>query len=136
MSRSWRGTGKVLLVDDEQAVRMVAGKMLERCGFDVLHAGDGREALEVFRKHSADIVCVLLDLKMPRMDGEEAFRELRRIRPDVRVILASGYSDSEIPQRFAGEGLAGFIEKPYQLHALIAKLRAALEQGSRPAPTS
>jgi PAS domain S-box-containing protein len=122
----WRGTGTILLVDDEEPVRNVAGRMLERCGFTVLCAGDGLEAVELFRAHASEIVCVLLDLAMPRMDGEETCRELRRIRPDVRVVLASGYSDQEIAQRFVDAGLSGFIEKPYRFDALGAVLRDAL----------
>jgi PAS domain S-box-containing protein len=123
----WRGAGTILLVDDEEPVRTVTGRMLERCGFTVLRASDGREGLERFRAHAAEIVCVLLDLAMPGMDGEETFRELRRIQPRVRVVLASGYSDQEISQRFQGTGLAGFIEKPYRVEALAAKLRGVLE---------
>jgi CheY-like chemotaxis protein len=92
----------------------------------VIRAGDGREAVERFRTQAAEIVCVLLDLAMPRMDGEETFRELRRIKPDVRVVLATGYSDQEIAERFCSAGLAGFIEKPYRVEALSAKLRAVL----------
>jgi len=126
----WCGTGTILLVDDEEAVRNVAGRMLERCGFAVLRASDGREAVELFRARASDIVCVLLDLAMPRMDGEETYRELRRIQPGVRVVLASGYSDPEIAQRFRGAGLAGFIAKPYRVEALSAKLREALAPGS------
>ena len=75
---------------------------------------------------SPEIACVLLDLTMPRMDGEETYRELRRIRPDVKVIIASGYSEQEISRRFAGQDLAGFIEKPFQMAALNAKLRSVL----------
>jgi len=123
---SWRGTGTVLLVDDEEPVRNVAGRMLKHFGFAVLGAGDGREAVELYRAHAAEIVCVLLDLAMPRMDGEETFRELRRIRPDVRVVLASGYSDQEILGRFRTAGLAGFIEKPFQLETLGTKLHEVL----------
>jgi signal transduction histidine kinase/ActR/RegA family two-component response regulator len=122
----WRGAGTILLVDDEAPVRNVAAKMLERCGFAVLVASDGYEAVEQFRKHSAEIACVLLDLAMPRMDGEETYRELRRLRPDVRIVLASGYSGIDIQQRFTDGGLAGFIEKPYQLQKLGATLREAL----------
>ena len=66
---------------------------------------------------------------MPHMDGEQTFRELRRLQPDLRVILASGYSDSEVMQRFANEALAGALEKPYQLQALCAKLREVLARG-------
>lgn len=125
---TWRGTGVVLLVDDEPAVRTVAGKMLERGGFKVLLAADGREALDIYRRQADEIRCVILDLKMPRMDGVETFRELRRFRPGVRVILASGYGDHEVMEDFASEGLAGFIAKPYQLQALNAKLVEVLER--------
>jgi two-component system, cell cycle sensor histidine kinase and response regulator CckA len=126
---AWRGSGAILLVDDEEAVRHVATKMLEHCGFRVLTASDGREAIALFRQHRAEIAGVLLDLTMPHMDGEQTFRELRRLQPDVRVILASGYSDSEIMHRFADEPLAGALEKPYQLQSLRAKLREVLAPG-------
>lgn len=100
--------------------------MLERMGFDVLTAADGRRALEVFRDNTTAIMCVLLDLTMPHMDGEEAFREIRRLSPDVRVILCSGYNEQDATQRFAGKGLAGFIQKPYNLSELRLKLKIAL----------
>jgi PAS domain S-box-containing protein len=122
----WHGTGTILLVDDEDAVRNVTRKILERCGFRVIAAADGREAISLFQEHAHEVACVLLDLTMPYMDGEETFRELRRIRPDARVIIASGYSEQEITRRFAGQALAGFIEKPYQMTVLNAKLREVL----------
>jgi PAS domain S-box-containing protein len=122
----WRGSGTILLVDDEDPVREVAQIILERLGFRVLAATDGREAVKLFRNHSKEIVCVLLDLTMPHMDGEEAYRELRKIRDDVRVILASGYNEQEITRRFDGKGLAGFIAKPFQVAALREKLREVL----------
>jgi CheY-like chemotaxis protein len=121
-SREWRGSGTILLVDDEEPILGVARLMLERLGFSVITAGDGREAVEIYRTLGHEIALVLLDLTMPHMNGEEAFRELRRIDPGVRVILSSGYSEHEIAARFAGKGLAGFIQKPYQ----VARLREAL----------
>jgi CheY-like chemotaxis protein len=69
---------------------------------------------------------VLLDLTMPRMDGEETFREMRRIKKDVRVIMASGYNEQEVSQRFVGKGLAGFIQKPFQLKELREALAKVL----------
>ncbi|MBN1344693.1 MAG: PAS domain S-box protein [Phycisphaerae bacterium] len=123
----WSAFGTVLLVDDEEAVRSICRQVLEKVGFTVLAAEDGRQALDLFREHPDEIVCVLLDLTMPNMDGEETFRELRRIRKDVRVILASGYNEQEVINRFAGKGLAGFIQKPYELRKLIAKMRQILE---------
>jgi DNA-binding NtrC family response regulator len=82
--------------------------------------------LEIYRKHKDDITVVLLDLTMPHMDGTEAFTELRRINPDVKVILSSGYNESDTVNRFAGKGLAGFIQKPYRLNTLADKLKEVL----------
>jgi PAS domain S-box-containing protein len=122
----WRGSGTILVVDDEAEVLNVARIMLEHHGFHVLTATDGREAIKLFQKHGGNIVCVLLDMTMPHMDGEETCHELRRIRKDVRVVIASGYSEQEITKRFADRPPAGFIEKPYEATTLMAKLRDAL----------
>ena len=97
-------------------------QVLGQQGFTVLGAADGREGIEVFREHADEIDCVLLDLTMPRMGGEACFEALRQIKDSVRVILSSGYNEQEITQRFVGKGLAGFIQKPYQLTALKAKI--------------
>ncbi len=123
---SWHGQGLILVVDDEETVRTLAKRMLERLGFTVLLASDGQEAVEIFRQHAADIQAVLLDMTMPHMDGEEAFRELRRIRSDVCVVLSSGYNEQDATNRFAGKGLAGFIQKPYRLEDLALVMRRAL----------
>jgi len=122
----WTGTGTILLADDEEMVRRVGVDMLESMGFRVLAAADGQEAVEKFREHKEEIAGVLLDLTMPRMDGEEAFREIRRIRPDIRVILTSGYNEQQTIRRFVGEGLAGFIQKPFKLNDLSTMLRQVL----------
>jgi len=121
-----QGSGTILLVDDENTVRSIGKRMLERAGFVVLTAVDGRQAVELFRGHADEIACVLLDLTMPHMDGEETFRALRQIRRDVPVVLTSGYNEQDVISRFAGKGLAGFIHKPFQNAALIAKLREAI----------
>jgi PAS domain S-box-containing protein len=114
----WKGSGTVLLVDDEETVIGIGTEMLKELGFDVLTAMDGREGVELFKEHQDSIYCVILDLTMPHMDGEQAFRELRQIKPDVKVIMSSGYNEQEINQRFAGKGLSGFIQKPYKLSML------------------
>ena len=123
----WQGSGTILVVDDEETVRTLGRKMVERSGFSTLTACDGREAVEVFRQNADKIICVLLDLTMPHMDGVEAFQELRKIRSDIRVILSSGYDEQEVSRRFAGAGMAGFIEKPYTRAMLIRVLRRVLE---------
>lgn len=122
----WRGEGTVLVADDEETVRVIAARMLEALGFRVILAADGQEAVGRFRADPGSFRLVLLDLTMPRLGGEEAFRELRRVRPDVRVLLMSGYTEQEVTTRFAGKGLAGFLQKPFQLATLLAKVRQAL----------
>jgi CheY-like chemotaxis protein len=100
--------------------------MLESMGWKVLQASDGREALSVYREHMPEIVGVLMDLTMPHLDGEEAFRELRRHNADVRVLLMSGYNEQDAIARFVGKGLAGFVQKPFNVDELQERLRALL----------
>ncbi len=126
-SDHWKGKGRVLLVDDEQDVRTLGQKMLERLGFEVAVAANGFEALEIYKQRPGQFVLVLLDLTMPYLNGEETFRELCQIDPQVKVILSSGYSESEVASRFAGERLAGFIQKPYSLQELRQRLREVLK---------
>jgi len=123
----WTSSGTVLLVDDEESILAIGKRMLEKIGFEVLTAPDGKRALEVFGECADDIELVILDLTMPHLDGEEAFRELRRIRSDVRVLMSSGYNEQEIAQRFAGKPLAGFLQKPYVLGDLESKIREIIE---------
>ena len=122
-STEWRGKGTVLLADDEESLRALGARMLEMLGFTVIIASDGREALEIYQKCWRDVDLVLLDLTMPHMDGAQAFGELRRINPNVRVILASGYSQEDIAARFAGKHLAGVLQKPYPLSSLQELLK-------------
>ncbi len=122
----WRGHGTVLVVDDEEVVRITARRVLEHFGFTVLTSVDGLEAVATFRQHAEEIVLVLLDMTMPHLSGEETFRELRRIRGNVLVLLTSGYNEQESTQSFSGKGLAGFIQKPYRPVDLLAKIREIL----------
>jgi CheY-like chemotaxis protein len=125
--KSWRGNGTILLVDDEAAVLDVASLMLERVGFEIRTATDGREAIEIFRQCQSDIVCIVLDLMMPNMNGEETLRELRRIQEDVKVVFSSGYHEQDVTKRLAGAGCSGFVKKPYTTDTLVGQLRQALE---------
>ncbi|GFE60731.1 response regulator [Geobacter sp. AOG2] len=124
-----KGSGTVLLVDDEETIRALGKDMLQFLGYHVLTAVDGRDSLDIFRRSKDDIVCVILDLTMPHMDGEQTFRELRRIRSDVRVLMSSGYNEQEVTQKFLGKGLAGFIQKPYKVTELGRKLMDVLTPG-------
>jgi signal transduction histidine kinase/CheY-like chemotaxis protein len=118
--------GTVLVVDDEDVVRGVAARILGSYGFDVLLASDGREGVARFREHQADIVAVLMDLTMPQMDGVDAFREIRSLSEHVPVLLMSGYNEQDAVTRFAGKGLAGFVQKPFTVDVLRERLMSVL----------
>lgn len=123
---SWSGRGLVLLADDEETIRSLARRILEKGGFAVLTAADGREAIEVFKQHLGEISLVILDMTMPHLDGEACFRELRRLDPGVKVIITSGYNEQDIIGRFIGKGLAGFVQKPYTGAELLPKINESL----------
>jgi two-component system, cell cycle sensor histidine kinase and response regulator CckA len=118
--------GLVLVADDEGTVCDIAREMLEEIGLTVLTASDGNQAVEMFRESVDKISFVLLDLTMPGLDGAQAFYEMRRLNPDVKVILSSGYNEQDVTHRFVGKGLAGFIQKPYTMAKLIEKLNEVL----------
>lgn len=126
MSPSASNAGTVLIVEDEEHVRRVAAMLLEEGGFRVLSAKDGAEAVAVFREQQDVIDVVLLDLLMPNMDGREALDELRKISPDVRVVLTSGYGEEVATTSLDSKKLAGFLKKPYRLEALLEAIRRAL----------
>lgn len=125
----FRQGGVVLVVDDEPTVCEIARDMLGEIGLIVLTASDGHQAVEVFRENIERISCVLLDLTMPGLDGIETFLEMRRLRPDVKVILSSGYNEQDVTQRLVDKGLAGFIQKPYTLEKLRDKLNEVFRIG-------
>ena len=106
---------------------MVSQAMLKTLGFTVYLAEDGVQGVQIFREHADEIRLVLLDMTMPHMNGEETFRALRTLRPDARVVLSSGYNETDATTHFAGKGLAGFIQKPYTLHELSAIIREVVE---------
>ena len=121
-----RGTGTVLLVEDEELVRSAAAAMLTHLGFTVLEAGDGIEALELFRQHRCEIRCALCDSTMPGMSGWETMAALRQLASDLPVILTSGYSEAEVMASGRGERPQAFLSKPYQLKRLSDALTRAL----------
>ena len=121
----WRGQGTVLVVEDEEGVREVVRRMLERLGFQVITAEDGIAALERLQAHQGAIAAVLLDLSMPRMTGQEALHEIRRLRPDVPVVLMSGYTEQEVASKLLDSvgGATGFLQKPFLPEDLTSVLR-------------
>lgn len=122
----WQGSGLILLVDDEESIRSMGRRMLEKGGFRVITASDGVEALELFKQHQQEVRLVVLDMTMPHMDGEVCFRELRRLQSNVKVIMTSGYNEQDIINRFVGKGLAGFLQKPYTIADLLPRIRELL----------
>jgi two-component system cell cycle sensor histidine kinase/response regulator CckA len=121
-----RGSGTILVVDDEPGVRRVAEATLGRHGFKVLQATNGRESIEIFRQAAGEIALILLDLSMPGMGGEEALPELLKVRSDVKVLVSSGYSETESLSAFHGLPVSGFIQKPYTSAELAQKIIDAL----------
>lgn len=121
-----RHIGVILIVDDEQMIREVCEAMLAELGFETLTASSGEEAVGIFRELGENIGLVVLDQSMPHMDGFTTFQELRRIRPSVKVLLASGYSEQEVSERFTGMGPDGFIQKPFSLSGLADEVRRVL----------
>jgi two-component system cell cycle sensor histidine kinase/response regulator CckA len=118
--------GLVMVVDDEPVVRETSSGMLEHLGFSVVTAVGGREAVELFRRVGDQVTFVLLDLTMPDMDGLATLAELRRLRHDLKVVLASGFDETAISERCGTERPDGFLQKPYRLDTLEKAVEAAL----------
>ena len=121
------GTGTILVVDDERPVRDLARKVLERYGYKVLLADGGPAAINTFKRHPGDISLVILDASMPGMSGAETFPELRKVRPEVKILVSSGYSELETMKAFPGQRVTGFIQKPYTSRGLAEKVSSAME---------
>jgi PAS domain S-box-containing protein len=126
-----RGKGTVLVIDDEPDVRSISSRMLSVMGFRVLSADDGKQGVEIFREQPDAITLILLDLTMPRMDGEEALKELRQIRPAVPVVFMSGYAEDEKVSRGDGQSPVGFLQKPFTMEDLQAALRSVMPAETR-----
>jgi two-component system cell cycle sensor histidine kinase/response regulator CckA len=119
--------GTILIVDDEDVVRELLSEMLQHLGFHTIAARDGLEAVDIYRDQCNEIDLVFLDMIMPRLSGKETFLEMKRIRPDVRVILSTGFSRDGSVQEVLDQGILGFIQKPYSLDQLSASISEALQ---------
>lgn len=120
----------ILLVDDEEQVRKIGATILERLGCRVVLAADGEQAVEYFTEHGNAIDAVLLDMAMPRMNGNETCLALRRVRPDVPVIFCSGYADDAVQADTDSGAFTGFLHKPYERGDLIRILHDAVTMSS------
>jgi CheY-like chemotaxis protein len=116
----------VLIVDDEDFIRVASMRILEDNGFRTLTAAGGREGVELLRTHGDTIAVVLLDMTMPGLTGEQTFHELRKHRPDLPVVLSSGYDEIETRRHLAGDARVSFLQKPYRAEDLTSKIRSAM----------
>ncbi|HCF57178.1 MAG TPA: hypothetical protein DFS52_04160 [Myxococcales bacterium] len=124
---AWRTSGTVLVADDEDFVRLSAVRILKRAGLDAVTANDGLEAVDKVRTMQSGLRLVLLDASMPKMGGVEALREIRRICPDLPVVLSSGYSEQEVTEDLGSGQIAGFVQKPFGIDDLLAVVRTVLD---------
>jgi CheY-like chemotaxis protein len=122
-----RGTGTILVVDDEAQVLKVCARLLQKLGYQVLTASGGPQAIELVRRHGAKISLVLLDMTMPEMSGRETYEAMRKILPGIKVLLSSGYSIEGQAQALLDSGCNGFIQKPFDAVALSAKVQKLLQ---------
>ena len=123
--------GLVLCVDDDQIVRVIGRRMLELEGFQVLEADGGTEAVAIVQEHGADLLCVILDYAMPDMDGNLALIEMRKIRPDLPVLLVSGFLQEQAVSHFLTEKPNGFLQKPFCREEFIESVARLLMPGQR-----
>jgi CheY-like chemotaxis protein len=117
---------KILLIDDEPTIREAVLDGLEMLGVEVLLAENGHEGIALYQKYHQSIDLILLDMQMPGINGREAFLHLRKINPQAKVILSSGYSETDSIRGFTKKDIVAFLQKPYRFEKLIAEIRAAL----------
>jgi CheY-like chemotaxis protein len=116
----------ILVADDESAILGLAALSLDALGHRSFTAADGQQALDQFLEHSTEIDAVMLDLTMPRMNGEEAARHIRAISPDIPIVLVSGYGREDVEARVDNSLFSGFLQKPFVLDSLAAAIDQAL----------
>jgi signal transduction histidine kinase/ActR/RegA family two-component response regulator len=122
----WHGTGSILLIDDEDAVREAARRMLKKAGFEILEAANGDEGAEMFCRYASELNAVILDLNMPGLDGFEVYEVIREVRPDMRVVVWSGVDEAEARERLQQIGNPVILEKPTSARELAATLKRVL----------
>jgi CheY-like chemotaxis protein len=122
---------RLLVVDDEPMALVLAKRIFSEAGFEVTTAQSGFECLDIFRKRPHLFDLIVLDLTMPFMDGEETFVRLRNIKPDVIVLLSTGYMEQERLDRMTAAGMAGFLRKPHRPDEVLAHVRSVLESVKR-----
>ncbi|MDD8018212.1 MAG: PAS domain S-box protein [Bacteroidota bacterium] len=122
-----RGNETILLVEDEESLRNIVASLMESCGYTVLIAEDGLEAVQIYKKRQQEIALVLTDIGLPKLSGIDEFKQLKEINPEVRVVLASGFFEPDIKSELYKAGAKGFIQKPYDMDEILSKVREALD---------
>jgi len=125
-AESWQGSGTVILAEDNELVLGASRSLLEHMGFDVVTAHAGNQALEIFKRDPDQAVLVMLDIKMPNLNGIDALYAIRAVRPNVPILMASGYLDEDTLAEIAESGGVSFIHKPYELDTLRARIAQLL----------
>jgi PAS domain S-box-containing protein len=125
-SESWQGSGTILLVEDEDEVRFITKELLKMFGFTVLEAVNGKEALEMYQKNAAEIMLVFTDIGMPVMDGYDLVEKLKNLKPELPIIISSGFGDAEVNARIGSDNIAGIISKPYKADKLREVLKSVM----------
>jgi signal transduction histidine kinase/CheY-like chemotaxis protein len=134
--RHLSGRGVILVVDDDEYVRGAVDTVLRSFGYAVILAADGHQAVAAFRTRGQEIALVILDMAMPGMSGEETYRALHALRPDVPVLLSTAYDADEAARQFRTKARAGFLQKPYAPAQLAATVQQLLQGGTAPSPAA
>jgi two-component system cell cycle sensor histidine kinase/response regulator CckA len=121
------GHESILIIDDEEVIREVAGEILSSYGYHVQLAADGEEGVKIYKKQEPRSDLVILDMIMPRQGGRETLLKLKKINPAIKVLFSTGYSQNEKVNEIISLGVNGFIQKPYQVNNLLSKVREILD---------
>lgn len=131
---SQSGEGLIMVVDDEQILRQIAREILEEIGFEVVLAEDGEEAVSIYKKKHKEIRLVLLDMLMPKLSGNEVFIKMKKINPNISVILTSGFRKDKRVEQALNAGADGFIKKPYNFKRLSEMVFQVLKSKNKSLP--
>ena len=127
-TRTRGGTETILLVEDEELLIDMLSMVLESQGYTILKAGDGKQAIELYQQHQQKIDIVVTDMGLPEMTGKDEFKELKKINPKVKVILASGFLEPEMKTELLNAGAKSFIQKPYNAESILKIIRNVLDE--------
>jgi DNA-binding NtrC family response regulator len=130
--KSRSGGETILFVDDEEHQLVLMQRILEREGYKFLGATDGMEAVEIFNRHKDEIAVAVMDLGLPRLNGWQAFRRMREIRPSLKALIATGFAPAEVTAEIAQESLGEVIAKPYNLNEILEKISRVIQQSRIP----